>query len=163
MQSFQAFCERTLSERRHAFAAIRYSRGAGQGLPRELIQRVLAYACEIPWHLERTPAPLGSEPLSTVVRVCVWLGKQLVLEHPMGGRGAKCMVLEGPRSEDGRRMTVRCSLMHEGVDLWVGEVYDDPGTLPWTHYSAFRELTASTPMETPTASGATTVRVTCSV
>ena len=79
MQTFQAYCERTLAERRHAFAAIRRSRGPGRVLPRELIQRVLAYASEIPWLMERAPL------LTTVrARVRVWLGAQLVLEHPIG-------------------------------------------------------------------------------
>ena len=154
MQTFQAYCERTLAERRHAFAAIRRSRGPGRVLPRELIQRVLAYASEIPWLMER------AQPLLTPVcaRVRVWLGAQLVLEHPIGDGNS--MLLEGPRSEDGRRMTLRCSVMRDGVDLWVGEVYDDPHTMPWTHYSAFRSRAEFAPMEARLEG--TSMRVACS-
>ena len=95
----------------------------GPVLPRELIQRMLAYASKIPWLIERAPCPLYPRCLS--VRVRVWLGEQLVLEHRIGGRDARWMRIEGPRSEDGRRMTLRRSVMRDGVDLWVGEVYDD--------------------------------------
>ena len=159
VQTFQAYCERTLAERRHAFAAIRHSRGPGRELPRELIQRVLAYASEIPWLIERAPYALYPRCMS--VRVRVWLGEQLILEHPIGGRNARWMRLEGPRSEDGRRMTLRCSVMRDGVDLWVGEVYDDPHTMPWTHYSAFRSRAEFAPIEAKL--DGTTVRVACTL